>query len=348
MPRVIRSAVLARWLGPWADATKAPDVRVVDDVLDGMRVKVFGEPHPNARTFLIAPGLHYAGADDPRMDRFCRILARAGHLVVSPYIPDYLALAPTARAKADFTRAFDALPRWSTTRHKPIVFSISFGSLLALALAAERPDALERVVVFGGYADLRATLVFCLTGTTTAGRVAVRDPMNQPVVLLNLLDHLRGAPPPGPARDALVAGWRRYIERVWGRMEMKADGRYLVVAREVAETVPPHVRDLYDIGTGIAPGAHDLVLDALTRFDASAIDPTPYLPRVRSRIDLVHGVDDDVIPFEHSHALAAAMPNADVRVHITGLYNHTGSAKPKLRDTAREMWTMLQILRVLS
>jgi len=345
---VLRSVTLARWLGPWADPSKAPDVRVVDDNLDGMRIKVFGEPKRSARTFLIAPGLHYAGADDPRLDRFCRILARAGHLVVSPYIPDYLQLIPTARAKIDFTRAFDELPRWSASTQRPIVFSISFGSLLALALADERADAVERVVLFGGYADLRATLVFCLTGTTTDGRIAARDPMNQPVVLMNLLDHLRGAPPPGPLRDELVAGWRRYIERVWGRMEMKQDERYLAVAREVRDSVPAGVRDLYDLGTGIAPGASELVLDALARYDAAGIDPTPHLARVRSRVDLVHGVDDDVIPFEHSHALAAAMPNADVRVHITGLYGHTGSAMPKLATAAQEMWTMLGILRVLS
>jgi pimeloyl-ACP methyl ester carboxylesterase len=340
--------MLARWLGPWADAKKAPRVNVIDDELDGMRVKIFGEARPNARTFLIAPGLHYAGADDPRLDRFCRILARAGHLVVAPYIPDYLALIPTARAKADFTRVFDALPRWSRSEHKPIIFSISFGSLLALALAAERGDDIERVVLFGGYADLRATLVFCLTGATTDGRSATRDPMNQPVVLMNLVEHLRGAPPAGALRDELMAGWRRYIERVWGRMDMKQDARYLAVAREVRDSVPSGVHALYDVGTGITPGAAELVLDALTRFDASGIDPTPYLARVKSRVDLVHGVDDDVIPFEHTHALAAAMPNADVRVHITGLYGHTGSAMPKLATAAKEMWTMLGILRVLS
>lgn len=345
---MLRSLTLARWLGPWADATTAPAVRIADDTLSGMRVRVFGEPRPAARTFLIAPGLHYAGADDPRMDRFCRILAHAGHLVVSPYIPDYLALIPTARAKADFARAFDALPRWSRSARPPIVFSISFGSLLALALAAERHASIERVVVFGGYADLRATLVFCLTGTTTDGRAAVRDPMNQPVVLMNLLDQLAGAPPPGPLREALVAGWRRYIERVWGRMEMKQDGRYLAVAREVRATVPADVHALYDLGTGLAPGATELVLDALARYDAAAIDPAPYLARIRTRVDLVHGVDDDVIPFEHSHALAAAMPHADVRVHLTGLYGHTGSARPKLATAAQELWTMLRILRVLS
>ena len=333
--------MLARWLGPWASAARAPAVAVRDDTLDGMRVKIFGTPRARQPTYLIAPGLHYAGADDPRMDRFCRILARAGHLVVVPYIPDYLALVPTARAKADFARVLDALPRWSRHAQKPIVFSISFGSLLALSLAAERPDALARVVLFGGYAELKATLAFCLTGER-------RDPMNQPVVFINLLDHVAGAPPPGEARDQLVAAWRRYIARVWGRMDMKQDGKYLAEARAERASVPAAWQPLYDVGCGLAPGANELVMDALARFDASGLDPAPYLARVRGRVDIVHGVDDDVIPYEHAHQLAAAMPHADVHVHITGLYGHTGSAMPKLATAAKELWTMLGILRVLT
>lgn len=147
------------------------DVTVSEADLDGMRVRVYGERASRA-TYLIAPGLHYACADDPRMDRFCRVLAAARHRVVIPYIPDYLALRPTERAKRDFARAFHALPRWSDQR--PIVFSVSFGSLLALA--AEHGDRIARLVLFGGYADLRETLRFCLTGEVASGRSALRDP----------------------------------------------------------------------------------------------------------------------------------------------------------------------------
>src|SRR5690606_39739733 len=54
-------------------------------------------------------------------------------------------------------RSFDALDLQHDTSHgKPTVFSISFGSLLAFALAAERPGRYERLVVFGGYADFRS------------------------------------------------------------------------------------------------------------------------------------------------------------------------------------------------
>src|SRR4051812_3942173 len=183
---------LARWLGPWASATKAPIVETVDEIVDGTRVRLYRPRRAPDATYLIAPGLHYAGADDPRMDRFCRILAAAGHLVIAPFIPDYLALTPTRRAIDDFAQIALALPRW--TERKPVVFSISFGSLLAFALAAEHPEVAERLVIFGGYADFRETLRFCITGEVVSGRTATRDPMNQPVVLLNLLDQIAHEP----------------------------------------------------------------------------------------------------------------------------------------------------------
>ncbi|HEU0032465.1 MAG TPA: alpha/beta hydrolase [Kofleriaceae bacterium] len=337
----LRSTItLARWLGPWADATKQPQVAITDDALDGMRVRVY-RPHRRARgTFLIAPGLHYAGADDPRLDRFCRILAASGQVVVAPFIPDYLALVPSERAKADFARAFDALPRWSD-HARPVVFSISFGSLLAFALAAERGDAIERLVIFGGYADLRETLQFCLTGSIASGRQAARDPLNQPVVLMNLLHLLDCAD-----REAVVTGWRAYVERTWGRPEMKARERFVAVAEELAPSVPAAVRELFLVGIGVTPGADKLALAALERFDGRALDPTPYLPHVTIPVELVHGIDDDVIPYEHAHALGRQLPNA--RVHLTGLYGHTGTSKLALSAIARELATMVRVLRVLS
>jgi len=339
---MVRSVIaLARWLGPWANATERPEARVRDELLGDMKIRIYG-PRGDAsgQPFLIAPGLHYAAADDPRLDRFCRILTTAGHTVVVPFIPDFLALVPTERAKRDFAAAFAALPRWSDRR--PIVFSISFGSLLAFALAAEHGPAIERLVIFGGYHDLRETLEFSFTGTIGARR-ATRDPMNQSVVLLNLLAELECAD-----RAAVAAAWRRFVERTWGRPELKRDGRYQAIARELAPEVPEAVRELFLVGVGVLPGARELVLDALERFDASALDPAPYLPRIQNRVDLVHGTDDDVIPFEHGQRLAAALVNADVRLHITGLYGHTGSQRPPLTSAARELVTMLRVLRALA
>lgn len=348
LPRSL--ATLARWLGPWANATRAPDVATVDEALgrdSPLRVRLYRahgtRPGRERAAYLMAPGLHYAGPDDPRMDRFCRILAAAGHLVIAPFIPSYLALVPRRAAIDDFTRIFDARARW--TSRKPVVFSISFGSLLAFSLAARSGDQLDSLVIFGGYADFHETLKFCLTGQVASGRAASRDPLNQPVVLMNLLAEMR--PPPADAA-AVSAAWRQYVERTWGRPEMKARERFTAIADELARSVPAAVRDLFHVGIGTRPGAVELAMDALTRFAGEQLDPTPYLARIHNRVHLVHGTDDDVIPFEHSHELARRLTAAEVHVHITGMYGHTGAQRPELSALAGELATMLRVLRVFA
>lgn len=345
-------ATLARWLGPWADSTRAPEVTTREESVAShgagdIRVRLYRRrdmrPGDERGAFIIAPGLHYAGPDDPRMDRFCRILAAGGHLVIAPFIPSYLALIPRRAAIDDFERVFDARRRWTTK--KPVVFSISFGSLLAFALASTRGDEIDGLVIFGGYADFHETMKFCLTGQVASGRNAKRDPLNQPVVLMNLLADMR-PPPADPV--AVSKGWRAYVERTWGRPEMKARERFSAIAHELAPGVPENVRELFHIGIGTRPGATELAMDALTRFAAEQLDPTPYLARVRGRVDLVHGTDDDVIPFEHSQELARKLTAADVRVHITGLYGHTGVQTPKLSALAEELATMVRVLRVFA
>ncbi|MBA2542426.1 MAG: alpha/beta hydrolase, partial [Deltaproteobacteria bacterium] len=277
----------------------------------------------------------------PRLDRFCRILARAGHTVVAPYIPDYLALTPSDRAKRDFTRVLLAMPRWSP--QKPAVFSISFGSLLAFAAAAEHPDRVERLVVFGGYSDFREMMKFCLTGEIEGGRKGSRDPLNQPVVLLNLLELIDCQD-----RPALVDGWRRYVEATWGRPELKVGTEFVAIAERLAPSLPEAVRELFLVGIGARPGAAPLALEALSRFDDRELDPRPYLPRITCRVDLVHGIDDDVIPCEHSQALGSALANADPRVHLTGMYGHSGASRAGWPMVAKELATMVRVLFAMS
>ena len=346
-------ATLVRWLGPWADSARRPESCVVeDDVLHGspaVRVRIYRPRHLERATYLVAPGLHYAGAEDPRMDRFCRILAAAGHLVIAPFIPDFLALVPTARAIDDFERVFAARDRWDPSHRPPTVFSISFGSLLALGLAARRGDELGRLILFGAYGDFPAALRYCLTGHVDGrfGSTVPRDPLNQPVVLMNLLPYLdvRCADP-----GALVAAWRRYVERTWGRPEMKAPERFMAVARELAADVPVRVRELFLVGVGVLPGADELALPAIARASAltAPLDPRPLLAHVRGRVDIVHGRDDDVIPFEQAAILAAGLTAADARVHLTGLYNHTGGTRLSPATAGRELLAMARLVGVFA
>ena len=203
---------------------------------------------------------------------------------------------PGADAIADFGRVLDEAPRWelrsgrTSTRDvgKPVVFSISFGSLLALATAAVRAaitiarlDAVRRLrrlppdhaVLLVGRHRQRP-----LPGGARSAEPAGRD------------DEPAGAPlaEAQAERDECAAGWRRYVEATWGRPEMKArDQLFEAVAEELAPGVPARVRELFLVGIGARPGAEALAYPALERFDATAARSAAVpKARVRCRVDL--------------------------------------------------------------
>ncbi|HUS64578.1 MAG TPA: hypothetical protein VMZ28_08555 [Kofleriaceae bacterium] len=345
------SLTLARWLGPWAREASAPDgvERTVLAVRpDGARAAFdmsiyLPRGRGTTRTILVAPGLQPAGPDDPRVDRFCRVLAASGAAVAAPFIPDFVSLRLTPAAVDDFARAFDAVRSTALAppEQPPILFSISFGSLLALRLAAARPaQQIARLVLFGGYADLADAIGFCLGG---AGGRAPHDPLNRPVVFINLVEHLDGA----RGHEAeLTATWRRYVEATWGRPEMKERARWEPIARAFAAGLAPPARRLFLAGCGAGPGGESIARAALARLDTRFLDPRPHLSRVRCPVDVVHGVDDDVIPYRQAEILASGIPGA--RLHATGLYGHTGRSRVSPFALARELTTLARLLALLS
>lgn len=346
---------LIRWLGPWTPSEAVPDGVTRWSVpipasgpgegpLEAWAYRPTATPPRGA--LLLCPGLHYAGPADPRLDRFARILARAGLLVLAPFLPDFTALRVAPGLTRDLERALEgllALPE-RPRGVRPGIFSISFGSLPTLRLAARTPHALGGLVIFGGYADWRETVRFCLAGRPGHPR----DPLNQPVVLMNLIADLPG----GPADPApLLAAWRRYVESTWGRPEMKDPARHFPVARAIAAELPEATRALFLVGCGVEPGALALAEEALDRGEALAalLDPRPACAEIRCPVHLVHGLDDDVIPHTELERLAAALPPS-VRVgrHKTGLYGHTGTSG--LRGATallKEASTLLAMLRAI-
>ncbi len=334
--RILGRLRLARWLGPWADEARAPTVRRRELTLPGpppVRARLYLPKRPTG-SLLLVPGLHFAGPDDPRLDRFAAILAHAGLLVLAPFLPDLCALRLDPRLLDHTEQAFDALlgiPERPAGR--PGVFSISFGSLPALRLAATRSPEMGALVVFGGYADWQDTVRFCLHGTP--GRP--HDPLNRPVVFLNTVS----------APAAVEAAWRAFVHETWGDKAMKAEPAWTAVAERLGRPLEAPDRRLFLQGCGIEPGGPALVKAALTT-DQSWLDPRPHLASITCPVHLVHGAEDDVIPYTEAERLARHLPpTAHPAVHITGLYGHGGGAGVRAGALLEELRTMTVVLNAI-
>lgn len=340
-------ASLARWLGPLTPATQVPQgVRRSRVRVQGRR-EVFDAwvYQPSAGrvhgALLLLPGLHYLGPADPRLDRFNRVLAKAGVLVLSPFLPSFARLHVNAALGPDAIAAYDALTELPAVRGlRPGVFSISTGSLPAARVCAARDPG--GWVVFGGYHDFAECVRFSLT---SGGGVVPADPLNRPVVYLNLLPFM----PDAPADTApLERALRRYVEQTWGRAELKLDGRWRTVSDRVERELTGAALAVFRRATGADDPTGVVGLRALAAsgdtFDC--MDPRESIAAYQGPSVVVHGRDDDVVPIGEAHALHRALSAAggDCRLHLTGMYGHTGSSRFALADAGRELRSMLGIV----
>jgi pimeloyl-ACP methyl ester carboxylesterase len=340
---------LVRWLGPWEKTGVPRSVTRSSHPVGEMRGYLYAPPSDAKGLYVIAPGLHFLGPDDPRLDRFCRILAASGVLVLAPFLRDHTNLRVCARSTDDLADAFDAGEALARGMPKPAIFSISFGSQPAIALAARAShrDRIGALVLFGGFSDFAASVRFCLTGRATYNGEALsipHDPLNAPVVWMHLLDLLSL----DCDREVVMRAWRTMVERTWGKMELKAKGARDPIAHEIAKDLEPNDRAVFLLGCGLSEGGGEHLERALGRIGElyAFTDPATHLPRVRAPIAIVHGRDDDVIPWFEAEKLRALAPNA--RVLITGLYGHTGAASVSPAALFRELKTMLEVVRTLA
>jgi pimeloyl-ACP methyl ester carboxylesterase len=365
---------LLRWLGPWtADSVVPTGIdRTVwllrDGPLAGYRAHRAGEtrdpdrparleayeyhpPREPVGSYLIAPGLHFLGPDDPRLDRFCRVLAAAGFHVVAPFLPAYVDLCVHPSASDDLETVARALGDRLAPGRRPTLFSISFGSWPAFEVAARLGSAIDGVITFGGYSDFDAAVRFCVDGVMRSpeGDVTLaRDPLNSPALFLNILPWLEHT---GGSTAELESAWRRMVYRTWGRMELKQPGRLEPFARELVADVPERHRELFLIGCGVVPGAIDLVEAGLGRARGalSFADPGLALRRLECPVVICHGRDDDVIPYGEAYKLARVLePRVPTRLHLTGLYGHTGAGRPGAGAAVREAGALLSIARAIA
>jgi pimeloyl-ACP methyl ester carboxylesterase len=354
-----KASHLARWLGPWADAAAVPSsVDRESETLTGnggdREVRAYRyEPRSGevSGTYVIVQGLHYSGPDDPRMDRFCRVIASAGFSVIAPFLTDFMQLQVTPAASHDVAIACDHAVKLCAQRGlpRPALFSISFGSTPAIEVAASERhrDAIGALVLFGGFRDFNAIIRFAITARAFADGASVdipHDPLNAPAVFINLIDHIKEA---ASSRSALKDQWLEMARRTWGSTELNPVAKRLPIAESLANDLPPAQRELFMIGCGLEPGGAALLEVGLANADAyfAFTDPTPHLARIAMPVVISHGRDDHVIPFTEADRLRAALPSdLPHRLHITGMYGHTGAAVPSPSSLAGELGTMLDTL----
>lgn len=277
---------------------------------------------------VLAPGFSELGRDDPRLLPVAESLARAGLAVRVPELPGArrLTLDP-----ADTDALRGAVRAEAAAGRRVALAGISFAAAPAL-LAAQGGPA-ELVVTLGGFHDIEAVAVFAATGAHRApGEAGWRRATPNRWAAGGFLLAVADAMPDRADRWLLRQAGTRLLERPEAALD------------DLARDLSPAGRNALDLVAERDPARVPARLAALpgpVRAALEALDP--------ARVSLgtctlaMHGLEDPVIPWTQTAALAAALPQGRaVAVLVPGF----GHVEPAAVPWAGRM-ALLRAMRLL-
>ena len=307
--------------------------------------------------WIVLHGVTRPGRAHPTLVRFVHAVAHAGSAVLVPEVPEWreLALAPhrTLPTVLGGLRALERAPE--VARARPGLIGFSFGAPQAVAVSGEEPlrGRLAGVAGFGGYCDLERTLRFQLTGEHEwrGRRWKVRpDPYGRWIVAGNYLARAAGYEDAGDVAAALL----RLATEAGDRRLPSWDPVYDPLKERLRAELGSSRRDLFDLFA--PPSSREVEADAaepVVRALAGVVhdvepllDPGPRLTDVRTRVELLHGRGDRLIPFSESLRLRERLPDRVAgKVTVTRLFAHSeGDAPPSV---LQRMWEGLVFVGAL-
>jgi len=267
------------------------------------------------------PGVVADGKDDVRLVAFAMSLSRAGFLVLAPDIPNIRAFKIGSSDSDYIEAAVKHLASGASGPQKPIgIFAFSYAAGPAL-IAAMRPQT-QRLVRFvctaGAYYSVERAITFLTTGYYRSEKG----------------DWLRGQPSPYAKWVFLVSNAsrlddpsdRKAIEEIADRKlaNNKAD------ISNLAKGLHAQGRAVYALMTNMDPGSVPSLIAALpdsVKAEIAALDlSTRDLSELHAHLILIHGLDDTLVPYTESIALAHA---ARGKAHLF-LIKSFGHVEPQL------------------
>jgi len=266
----------------------------------------------NIRAALVAvPGAVPLAKDDPRLVAFATTLARAGFAVLAPEMPGFRQLRVHPSDKRDIADAF----AWLVSRPELapggraglFAFSYAVGPALLAALENDIRDKVRLVVGLGGYHDLSRAMRFFTTGWFEHD------------------GHWQRMAPDDTGKMVLLYASQPYLEN--GSDRGIVDRMVALRMRDPAADLSPLAAELsrpaqavHALAANTDPARFDELLAQLPeamRADLDRLNLARHdLKLLKARLFLVHGKNDNLIPWPESLALAAAVPEGQAEVFL--------------------------------
>jgi dienelactone hydrolase len=293
---------------------------------------------------VLVPGFTPQGKDDPRIVLLARLVARIGFVVLVPDLPGLRSLQARETDVEGMVDSFRFLAE-QATRVRPDrvgLMGISYGAGPTLIAAADPRIAarVDFVLSHGGYFDLVDVI-----GFVTTGHYAWQG-------------HHGYIPPSPHARGRFLLA---NLDLVQDQRDQEILGRVSQVLLNGGGDPGVPAGDLSPWGAsllsllmnGDPTRVRPLVerLDPRVRERITYLSPSRVIDRVRAHLLVIHGREDDFIPYTESLRLAAAAPDpARVHLAITRLVTHVDVVRPGQRRSAKtgtllgDVWRMFRVV----
>lgn len=292
-----------------APPTRTPVAYTVDGRPHTADLYLPGSGAPAAAIVLV-PGAVPHGKDDAQLVAFAQTLARARFAVLAPELAGLRQLRlhpgdarPVADAVVHLASRADLAP---AGRVGIAAFSYAVGPALLAALEPDLRHQVRFILGVGGYHDLAQTVGYFTTGRFAHdGRWYELEPNPYGTLVLA-----------NSSLPYLSAPDRVILERM---VALRLQDRTAAIA-PLAPGLGPHGAAVYALLTNTEPGRVAQLLAALPAqlgADLAALSlHDKELAGLQARLILLHGKNDNLIPYPQSIALAAAVPAGSARLFL--------------------------------
>jgi alpha-beta hydrolase superfamily lysophospholipase len=286
---------------------------------------------------LLLPGAAETGKDDPRLQAFAKSLARSGFAVVVPDLAGFRSLRVSSEDIVDVADAFawlaarpDLAPEG---RAGMVSFSYASGPAILAALQPQNAGKASFMMTVGGYCNLRDVLTFFTTGWyRDSGEWRHMEPNSYGKWVFVLSNINRLSDPRDRALFRLAA--QRKLA------DLKAP------LHDIAPRLSAEGKRVLDFVENRDRDQAALLMDRLPeqiRREILALDIARYdLSKLKADMILVHGYDDDIIPYTESVALSKRLPKRQAHLYLVHGLKHV-NLKPRLVDKLR-LWRAMSTL----
>ena len=339
--RHVASIALLRLMN--AHDSRAPSVaeRALTDLEaqgENVNAKIYGPSAGDARmSIVLAHGIHHEGIAERRLVQFARQLASVGCRVLTPELPDLRAYRISQRSVGILRSSVSYLAR-DGGEVGLIGFSFTGGLSLLAAADPKIGRQLDYVASIGGHHDLERTLRFLLShqamGPNGTRQLDAHE-YGLLVLIYGQLRHLELG-----ADEAIVADViRAWLDRDRPRAKRRAEQLATAAGKRIYSQLA--TQQLSQLSPSLLPWLRG------QRGQLLRLSPRGRLKNIPSRVLLVHGEADDVVPYEETLWAIRELERTGQPFQslITPLLGHVGvQSEPSLLARARLVHMMAQLM----